>query len=71
MSGFDRIVPCGLRDVGVTSIAAELGEAPSLPEVAHRFRPHLEEALAFQPYQQSPDIPAAPAVTYGLTVGAA
>jgi lipoyl(octanoyl) transferase len=71
MSGFDRIVPCGLTDVGVTSMAAELGEAPTLPEVAHVFRPHLEEALAFEPYEQSPDLPAAPAVTYGLTVGAA
>ena len=74
MSGFDRIVPCGLTDVGVTSMAAELGEAPTLPEVAHVFRPHLEQALAFEPYDQSPDLPvtAAPAaVTYGLTVGAA
>jgi lipoyl(octanoyl) transferase len=74
MSGFDRIVPCGLTDVGVTSMAAELGEAPTLPEVAHVFRPHLEQALAFEPYEQSPDLPvtAAPAaVTYGLTVGVA
>jgi lipoyl(octanoyl) transferase len=71
MSGFDRIVPCGLTDVGVTSMAAELGEAPSLPEVAHVFRPHLEHALAFQPYEQSPDIATGPPVTYGLTVGAA
>ncbi|SDS02302.1 lipoyl(octanoyl) transferase [Friedmanniella luteola] len=73
MAGFDRIVPCGLSDVGVTSLAAELGEAPGLPEVAHLFRPHLEELLAFQPYEQSPDLltaPAAPRVTYGLTVGA-
>jgi lipoyl(octanoyl) transferase len=70
MAGFDGIVPCGLRDVGVTSMAAELGEAPSLPEVAHVFRPHLEEYLAFAPYEQSPDIPTAPPVTYGLTVGA-
>jgi lipoyl(octanoyl) transferase len=71
MSGFDRIVPCGLSDVGVTSMAAELGEAPTLPEVAHVFRPHLEQALAFEPYEQSPDLPATPTVTYGLTVGAA
>jgi lipoyl(octanoyl) transferase len=74
MSGFDRIVPCGLTDVGVASMAAELGEAPTLPEVAHVFRPHLEQALAFEPYEQSPDLPAlaaTPGVTYGLTVGAA
>jgi lipoyl(octanoyl) transferase len=71
MAGFDAIVPCGLTDVGVTSLAAELGEAPSLPEVAHLLRPHLERYLSFAPYEQSPDIPSAPAVTYGLTVGAA
>jgi len=72
LTAFDKIVPCGLADVGVTSMAAELGEAPTLPEVAHLFRPHLERALAFEPYDQSPDLPAAPAapaVTYGLTVG--
>ncbi len=71
MAGFDRIVPCGLSDVGVTSLAAELGEAPSLPEVAHLLRPHLERVLAFQPYEQSPDLAPASLVTYGLTVGAA
>jgi len=74
LGGFGRIVPCGLSDVGVTSMAAELGEAPSLLEVAHLLRPHLERMLAFEPYEQSPDLdaaPPAPAVTYGLTVGAA
>ena len=74
LAGFGRIVPCGLSDVGVTSMAAELGEAPGLLEVAHLFRPHLERMLAFEPYEQSPDLSAtaaAPAVTYGLTVGAA
>jgi lipoyl(octanoyl) transferase len=70
MAGFDRIVPCGLSDVGVTSLAVELGEAPSLPEVAHLLRPHLERVLAFQPYEQSPDLAPASLVTYGLTVGA-
>ncbi len=73
LAGFGRIVPCGLRDVGVTSMAAELGEAPSLTEVAFRFRPHLERMLAFEDYEQSPDLvpaPARPALTYGLTVGA-
>jgi lipoyl(octanoyl) transferase len=71
MSGFDRIVPCGLSDVGVTYMAAELGEAPTLPEVAHVLRPHLEQVLAFERYEQSPDLPTAPTVTLGLTVGAA
>ena len=68
MAGFDRIVPCGLSDVGVTSLAAELGEAPTLPEVAHLLRPHLERYLAFEPYEHSPDIPTTSGVTYALTV---
>jgi len=35
---FDLIVPCGLRDVAMTSLARELGEAapPDLPEQARR-----------------------------------
>jgi lipoate-protein ligase A len=30
---FDHIVPCGIRDRGVTSMAARLGEAPELRAV--------------------------------------
>jgi lipoyl(octanoyl) transferase len=40
LSAFDRIVPCGIRDAGVTSISAELGRrvgvADALPEVESR-----------------------------------
>jgi len=31
---FDAIVPCGIRDAGVTSIERELGDAPRLEDVA-------------------------------------
>ena len=35
LAGFDNIVPCGIPDAGVTSMAAELdGPPPSLVEVA-------------------------------------
>ncbi len=71
MGWFDKIIPCGLTDVGVTSMAAELDESFSLPAVAHVLRPHLEHYLAFEPYEQSPDIgaePMAATFTYGLTV---
>ncbi len=73
LSFFDRIIPCGLTDVGVTSMQAECGHPYDLTEVAQRLIPQLQRLLAFQPYEQSPDlvhVPAA-AVTYGLTVGAA
>ena len=63
----------GSSDAGVTSLAAETGEAPGLPEVAHVLRPHLEHYLSFQPYEQSAPMGQAPtepkpAVTYGLAV---
>ncbi len=37
LSAFARIVPCGIADAGVTSIAAELGRAPSVEEVGDAF----------------------------------
>lgn len=33
LSAFDRIVPCGIRDAGVTSLAAELGRPVAMSEV--------------------------------------
>jgi lipoyl(octanoyl) transferase len=37
LDAFDLIVPCGLRNIQVTSIAALSGQAPALPDVAARF----------------------------------
>jgi len=67
---FGRIVPCGIDDAGVTSIAAELGSAPSLAQVARDLEPGLAELLTFGPYEPAPDLDSeiAPAVRYGLTV---
>ena len=75
LAWFGKIIPCGLADAGVTSMAVELGRVPSLVEVAGVLRTHLEHLLAFEPYEQSgylhpADEPGASApVTYGLTVG--
>jgi lipoyl(octanoyl) transferase len=71
LQAFSKIVPCGIADAGVTSMAAELGDVLSLAEVAAVLRPHLERYLAFEPYERSPDLPAnAPNFVRGLTVGA-
>jgi lipoyl(octanoyl) transferase len=56
---FDRIIPCGLTGVGVTSMAAELGRHLRVTEVAQVLRPYLQHFLAFEDYVQSPDIGAA------------
>jgi lipoyl(octanoyl) transferase len=58
LSWFDRIVPCGIADAGVTSLAAETGDRPGLLSVADRLRPELERYLAFTPYEQSPPLAA-------------
>jgi lipoyl(octanoyl) transferase len=71
LTAFDAIIPCGIADAGVTSLAVETGESPSLPEVAHLLRPHLERYLAFEPYEQSAPLTPKPAVTYGLDVAVA
>ena len=73
LTAFDRIVPCGIADAGVTSIAAELGTAPALTSLAYVLVPHLERLLAFAPYEKTPDVAALPepaptGLTYGLTV---
>jgi lipoyl(octanoyl) transferase len=69
---FDRIIPCGLTDVGVTSMAAELGANVTVTDVANKLRPHLEHYLAFEAFVQSPDIGSAPETTpHRVAVGAA
>jgi lipoyl(octanoyl) transferase len=58
LQAFDKIIPCGIADAGVTSMAAELGDVFSLQQVAAVLRPHLKRYLAFEPYERSPDLPA-------------
>ena len=49
LSGFETIVPCGIRDRGVTSLATELGRAPAMRDVAAGVAEHLARRLATAP----------------------
>ena len=57
---FDRFVPCGISDAGVTSLSAELGRDVTVDEAAPVVERHLRELLAWAPYDPTPDYPAKP-----------
>jgi lipoyl(octanoyl) transferase len=42
LSYFEKIVPCGISDKGVTSILAESGMTPDLNQVSEKFTRHFE-----------------------------
>lgn len=44
-TSFDRIVPCGIRDAGVTSLSGELGRDVPVTEVLPVVEKHLEAVL--------------------------
>jgi lipoyl(octanoyl) transferase len=52
---YDRFVPCGISDAGVTSLSAELGRDVTVAEVAPVVERHLRELLAWAPYTRTPD----------------
>jgi lipoyl(octanoyl) transferase len=43
---YEKIIPCGIPDAGVTSMESELNPAPSIEEVLPVLERHLYEALA-------------------------
>ena len=46
LTAFDRIVPCGIRDAGVTSLTAELGRPVTVAEVLPVVERHLSTLAA-------------------------
>jgi len=51
LSWYDRFVPCGISDAGVTSLSAELGHEVTVSDVLPSVRRHLTELLAWAPYR--------------------
>lgn len=55
MGWYDRFVPCGISDAGVTSLTRELGRDVPVTEVLDSVRRHLADYLAWGPYDATPD----------------
>jgi len=52
---YDRFVPCGISDAGVTSLSAELRRDVTVSEVVPSVRRHLTELLSWSTYVSTPD----------------
>jgi len=55
LSWYDRFVPCGISDAGVTSLSVELDRDVTVSETAPIAESHLREMLAWAPYDPTPD----------------
>lgn len=55
MSWYDRFVPCGISDAGVTSLTLETGRPVGVPEVLPVLQEQLRRMLAWEPYVATPD----------------
>ncbi len=63
LSHFELIVPCGIREAGVTSIAEETGRRLALAEVEARIVHHAREV-----FELDPQLPPAPKRTVSVTL---
>ncbi|WP_248581276.1 lipoyl(octanoyl) transferase LipB [Nocardioides sp. InS609-2] len=57
---YDRFVPCGIADAGVTSLSAELGRDVTTAEVLRVVEQHLRRYLDWSSYTPTPDYQARP-----------
>jgi lipoyl(octanoyl) transferase len=63
LSWYDRFIPCGISDAGVTTLSAELDRDVTVAEAADAVAPHLVELLRWLAYEPSPDVTAMPGVS--------
>lgn len=52
---YDRFVPCGIADAGVTSLSAELDRDVPVAEAVPVMQRHLATYLAWEPFDATPD----------------
>ncbi|MCW2817949.1 MAG: lipB, partial [Marmoricola sp.] len=52
---YDRFVPCGIADAGVTTLSEELGREVTVAEVTPLVESHVRRLLAWSAYDATPD----------------
>jgi lipoyl(octanoyl) transferase len=57
---YDRFVPCGIADAGVTTLSLETGRPTTVTDVLPLLQRHLADLLAWAPYVPTPDYDARP-----------
>ncbi|NYG57292.1 lipoyl(octanoyl) transferase [Nocardioides daedukensis] len=60
LAWYDRFVPCGINDAGVTSLSRELGRDVKVTDVIPSVEKHLTDLLAWNDYVPTPDYEARP-----------
>jgi lipoyl(octanoyl) transferase len=63
LAWYDRFIPCGITDAGVTTLSAELGRDVTVDEAADVVAPHLTSLLRWERYDPSPDVDSAPTLS--------
>ncbi|MGB6583961.1 MAG: lipoate-protein ligase B, partial [Streptosporangiaceae bacterium] len=51
LSWYDRIVPCGIRDAGVSTLSAETGQDITVAEVTPVMERHLADVLGYRTWR--------------------
>jgi lipoyl(octanoyl) transferase len=72
LSWYDRIVPCGIRDAGVSTLSIEAGRHLTVAEVTPVVQRHLAEVLGYDGWRVAYDadaLAAGPADLAGLATG--
>ncbi len=60
---YDRFIPCGISDAGVTTLSVELGRDVTVAEAGEAVAPHLIELLRWDDYLPSPDANSEPVLS--------
>jgi lipoyl(octanoyl) transferase len=55
LSWYDRIVPCGIRDAGVTTLSAETGRDITVAQVTPVMKRHLADILGYRTWRHVHD----------------